>query len=100
MRQAHAGEPVHKACAEGRIAANPVKARFGRFASDTQSKSGRRDTHVCPLPPEAPMRNTDHDVDHAPGYPKPPASPLWHRHGRVQDRPGPSPRLRRSATSS
>ncbi|WP_234327946.1 hypothetical protein [Streptomyces sp. NRRL F-2664] len=42
----HAGEPVHKACAEDWIAANPVEARLGRFASDTQSKSSQRATHA------------------------------------------------------
>ncbi|MFB8406115.1 hypothetical protein [Streptomyces sp. NPDC055912] len=33
------------------------------------------------------MSSTDRDVDHALAYPEPPASPLWHRHGRVQARP-------------
>ncbi|MFD7631744.1 hypothetical protein ACFV7Q_38050 [Streptomyces sp. NPDC059851] len=42
--RSHAGEPVHKACAEDWIAANPVEARLGRFASGTQSKSGQRAT--------------------------------------------------------
>ncbi|GAA1923920.1 hypothetical protein [Streptantibioticus ferralitis] len=45
--RSHAGEPVHKACAEDWIAANPVEARReGRFASDTQSKSTKRATHA------------------------------------------------------
>lgn len=43
--RSHFGEPVHKACAEDWIAANPVEARLGRFASDTQSKS-QRATHA------------------------------------------------------
>ncbi|MGW0836540.1 hypothetical protein [Streptomyces prunicolor] len=37
--RSHSGEPVHKACAEDWITANPVEARrLGRFASDTQPK--------------------------------------------------------------
>ncbi|MGW3458568.1 hypothetical protein ACWDE9_02885 [Streptomyces olivaceoviridis] len=36
--RSHYGEPVHKACAENWIAANPVEARLGRFASDLQPK--------------------------------------------------------------
>lgn len=32
--RSHDGEPVHKACAEQWIAANPTEARLGRFASD------------------------------------------------------------------
>ncbi|AXE27898.1 hypothetical protein C0216_30800 (plasmid) [Streptomyces globosus] len=44
--RSHAGEPVHKACAVYWIAANPVEARLGRFASDTQSKSSQRATHA------------------------------------------------------
>ncbi|KFG06947.1 MULTISPECIES: hypothetical protein [Streptomyces] len=36
--RSHSGEPVHKACAEGWIAANPVEARLGRFASDLAPK--------------------------------------------------------------
>ncbi|MEU5298004.1 hypothetical protein [Streptomyces umbrinus] len=39
--RSHHGEPVHKACAEEWITANPVKARQGRFASDAQPKRGR-----------------------------------------------------------
>ncbi|MFI5905260.1 hypothetical protein [Streptomyces cyaneofuscatus] len=35
-----AGEPDHKICAESWIAAHPVEARLGRFASDAQA--GRR----------------------------------------------------------
>lgn len=42
----HSGEPVHKACAEDWIAANPVEARLGRFASDVQSKRRRDDDHA------------------------------------------------------
>ncbi|MGW1438667.1 hypothetical protein ACWD7M_25915 [Streptomyces griseus] len=38
--RSHAGEPVHKSCAEAWIAANPTEARLGRFASDAQA--GRR----------------------------------------------------------
>ncbi|MFK0182405.1 hypothetical protein ACIQVR_41345 [Streptomyces xanthochromogenes] len=45
--RSHSGEPVHKACAEDWIAANPVQARReGRFASDTQPKSTKRATHA------------------------------------------------------
>ncbi|MEU2730548.1 hypothetical protein ABZ650_22805 [Streptomyces griseoviridis] len=29
------------------------------------------------------MSSTDRDVDHAPAYPEPPASPLWHRHSAM-----------------
>ncbi|MFC9932284.1 hypothetical protein [Streptomyces sp. NPDC127190] len=36
--RSHSGEPVHKACAEGWITANPVEARRGRFASDLAPK--------------------------------------------------------------
>ncbi|MEV0185850.1 hypothetical protein AB0I54_42280 [Streptomyces sp. NPDC050625] len=41
--RSHHGEPVHKACAEDWITANPVKARTGRFASDVQPKRTRDD---------------------------------------------------------
>ncbi|MEW2312200.1 hypothetical protein AB0918_26815 [Streptomyces sp. NPDC006864] len=41
--RSHAGEPVHKSCAESWIAENPVEARLGRFASDAQA--GRRRDH-------------------------------------------------------
>ncbi|PLW72007.1 hypothetical protein C0036_14775 [Streptomyces sp. DJ] len=44
--RSHAGEPVRKACAEDWIAANPVEARLGRFASDLQPKSTKRATHA------------------------------------------------------
>lgn len=44
--RSHYGEPVHKACAEDWIAANPVEARLGRFASDIQPKRRRDDDHV------------------------------------------------------
>ncbi|MFE8950101.1 hypothetical protein [Streptomyces sp. NPDC007856] len=40
------GEPVHKACAEDWIAANPVEGRLGRFASDIQAKRRRDDDHA------------------------------------------------------
>ncbi|WP_415940010.1 hypothetical protein [Streptomyces sp. 039-1] len=33
--RSHSAEPAHKTCAESWIAANPVEARHGRFASDT-----------------------------------------------------------------
>ncbi|MFG2415608.1 hypothetical protein [Streptomyces goshikiensis] len=33
------------------------------------------------------MSSTDRHVDHALAYPEPLASPLWHRHGAVQERP-------------
>ncbi|MFJ4569011.1 hypothetical protein ACIP4U_36235 [Streptomyces caelestis] len=36
--RSHSEEPVHKACAESWITANPVEARLGRFASDTKPK--------------------------------------------------------------
>ncbi|MFF4145942.1 hypothetical protein ACFY0A_32340 [Streptomyces sp. NPDC001698] len=39
--RSHAGESVHKACAESWIAANPKESRLGRFVSDAQPK--RRD---------------------------------------------------------
>ncbi|MGW3151552.1 hypothetical protein ACWDG1_44480 [Streptomyces sp. NPDC001177] len=32
--RSHYGEPVHEACAEDWIAANPTEARLGRFSSD------------------------------------------------------------------
>ncbi|CAL9671288.1 hypothetical protein [Streptomyces sp. enrichment culture] len=45
--RSHSGEPVHKACAEDWITANPVEARLGRFASDLapkpKSKKGQGD---------------------------------------------------------
>lgn len=41
--RSHYGEPVHKACAEDWIAANPAEARLGRFASDLQPERQRRD---------------------------------------------------------
>jgi hypothetical protein len=44
--RSHAGEPSHKSCAENWIAANPVEARRGRFASDVQSKRHREDNHA------------------------------------------------------
>ncbi|MBK3589029.1 hypothetical protein JHN49_37265 [Streptomyces sp. MBT57] len=44
--RSHAKEPVHKACAESWIEANPVDARRGRFASDLQPKSRRDDDHA------------------------------------------------------
>ncbi|MFI1606924.1 hypothetical protein ACH4YN_33065 [Streptomyces griseofuscus] len=45
--RSHSGEPVHKACAEDWIAANPAEARrLGRFASDIQAKRQRDDDHV------------------------------------------------------
>ncbi|MFJ9729404.1 hypothetical protein ACIRP3_42400 [Streptomyces sp. NPDC101209] len=42
----HYAEPVHKACAEDWIAANPVETRLGRFASDIQPKRRRDDDHA------------------------------------------------------
>ncbi|UPT46761.1 MULTISPECIES: hypothetical protein [Streptomyces] len=44
--RSHAQEPVHKACAESWIAANPVEARRGRFASDSQPKSRHEDNQA------------------------------------------------------
>jgi hypothetical protein len=44
--RSHHGEPAHKACAEAWIAANPVEARLGRFASDLQSKRQHHDDHA------------------------------------------------------
>ncbi|MET8615861.1 hypothetical protein [Streptomyces misionensis] len=44
--RSHSGEPVHKACAEDWIAANPAEARLGRFASDVQAKRQRDDDHA------------------------------------------------------
>lgn len=44
--RSHANEAVHKTCAEGWIAANPVEARLGRFASDVQAKRRRDNTHA------------------------------------------------------
>lgn len=44
--RSHYGEPVHKACAEDWIAANPTEARLGRFASDLHSKRRRDDDHA------------------------------------------------------
>jgi hypothetical protein len=47
--RSHSGEPVHKACAEDWITANPVEARRGRFASDAKPKpksKGQGDDHA------------------------------------------------------
>ncbi|MEW9513859.1 hypothetical protein [Streptomyces bacillaris] len=44
--RSHAGEPVHKSCAEAWIAANPGEARLGRFASDAQAGRRRGDDHA------------------------------------------------------
>lgn len=44
--RSHSGEPSHKMCAENWLAANPTKARLGRFASDTQPKRRRDDNHA------------------------------------------------------
>ncbi len=44
--RSHYGEPVHKACAENWIAANPVEARLGRFASDIQTSRRHDDDHA------------------------------------------------------
>ncbi|MDV9198762.1 hypothetical protein [Streptomyces sp. Wh19] len=44
--RSHSGEPVHKSCAEAWIAASPVEARLGRFASDVQAKRRRDDDHA------------------------------------------------------
>jgi hypothetical protein len=45
--RSHDGEPVHKACAEDWIAANPTEARrLGRFASDVQPNRRRDDNHA------------------------------------------------------
>ncbi|CAO0834073.1 putative protein OS=Streptomyces microflavus OX=1919 GN=Smic_83670 PE=4 SV=1 [Streptomyces microflavus] len=45
-RLTHAGEPVHKSCAETWIAALPTEARLGRFASDVQAGRRRGDDHA------------------------------------------------------
>ncbi|MFJ9188451.1 hypothetical protein ACIRQO_36040 [Streptomyces anulatus] len=44
--RSHAQEPVHKACAESWIAANPVEAPRGHFASDSQPKSRHDNNHA------------------------------------------------------
>ncbi|CAL9675151.1 hypothetical protein SUDANB176_07715 (plasmid) [Streptomyces sp. enrichment culture] len=44
--RSHYGEPAHKAYAEDWIAANPVEARLGRFASDLQPKRRHDDDHA------------------------------------------------------
>ncbi|WP_314223619.1 hypothetical protein [Streptomyces zaehneri] len=47
--RSHSEEPVHKVCAESWLAANPVEARLGRFASDTKPKpksQGQGDDHA------------------------------------------------------
>ncbi|MCL3998155.1 hypothetical protein [Streptomyces lavenduligriseus] len=44
--RSHSGEPVHKACAEGRLAASPVEARLGRFASDLAPKPKGQGDHA------------------------------------------------------
>ncbi|GAA2225106.1 hypothetical protein GCM10010104_16060 [Streptomyces indiaensis] len=49
--RSHSEEPVHKACVESWIAANPVEARLGRFASDIVPKpkfksKGQGDEHA------------------------------------------------------
>ncbi|MEU0001804.1 hypothetical protein ACIF6I_33445 [Streptomyces microflavus] len=44
--RSHAGEPVHKSCAETWIAAHPTEARLGRFASDVQAGRRRGDDHA------------------------------------------------------
>jgi hypothetical protein len=47
--RSHSEEPVHKACAEDWITANPVEARLGRFASDAKPKpksKGQGDDHA------------------------------------------------------
>ncbi|WP_438489546.1 hypothetical protein [Streptomyces sp. S186] len=44
--RSHAGEPVHKTCAEQWISTYPAEARRGgRFASDVQPKNRRDDDH-------------------------------------------------------
>ncbi|MGW7261139.1 hypothetical protein [Streptomyces sp. NPDC054834] len=40
--RSHAGEAVHKACAEDWITAHPVEARLGRFASDAKAPPTKR----------------------------------------------------------
>jgi hypothetical protein len=44
--RSHAGEAVHKTCAEAWIAANPTESRLGRFASDPRSKRRDDDDHA------------------------------------------------------
>ncbi|MFF2805523.1 hypothetical protein ACFVUT_37555 [Streptomyces sp. NPDC058051] len=46
LMRSHHGDPVHKACAEDWIAANPVEARLGRFTSDLQPKRRRDNNHA------------------------------------------------------
>ncbi|GHB68053.1 hypothetical protein GCM10010377_68710 [Streptomyces viridiviolaceus] len=45
MLRSHAGEPVHKTCAEAWIAQHPAEALLGRFVSDAQPKR-RDDDHA------------------------------------------------------
>ncbi|MFH9016568.1 hypothetical protein ACH4C6_35305 [Streptomyces sp. NPDC017943] len=44
--RSHAGEAVHKTCAEAWITAHPTESRLGRFASDLRSKSKGDDDHA------------------------------------------------------
>ncbi|MFF4983774.1 hypothetical protein ACFY3O_27445 [Streptomyces sp. NPDC001046] len=44
--RSHAGEAVHKTCAEAWITAHPTESRLGRFASDLRSKSKGDDEHA------------------------------------------------------
>ncbi|MFC8707308.1 hypothetical protein ACFUIV_34735 [Streptomyces anulatus] len=44
--RSHAKESVHEACAERGIAANPVEARRGRFASGSQPKTRHDNNHA------------------------------------------------------
>lgn len=44
--RSHAGEAVHKTCAEAWITAHPTESRLGRFASDLRPKSKGDDDHA------------------------------------------------------
>ncbi|MEV6617302.1 hypothetical protein AB0N31_26310 [Streptomyces sp. NPDC051051] len=44
--RSHAGEAVHKTCAEAWITANPAESRLGRFASAPRSQRHGDDDHA------------------------------------------------------
>jgi hypothetical protein len=44
--RSHAGEAVHKTCAEAWIGTDPTESRLGRFASDLCPKSKDNDDHA------------------------------------------------------
>ncbi|MFD5814731.1 hypothetical protein [Streptomyces sp. NPDC127038] len=90
----HAGEPVHKVCAEARLAAHPDDVSGGRLLND--QPRNRSNTHASHLPLEDPMSSTQRNDNHtALAYPEPPASSLWH-HRRAQARPLSSEQQRRN----